>query len=133
MPFTEAEYEYLTTQTIGRLCTLGPGDQPQCRPIVYFVNRELGTIDIGGYNNSDTQKFRNVRRHPRVSLLVDDLASRDPWVVRGVELRGDAEALLDAPPPAEGFGAGVIRIHPRRILSWGMDPNVYGTQSRNVS
>lgn len=132
MPFTEAEYEYLVSQSIGRICTVGPRVQPQARPVVYFVNREMGTIDIGGYHNSATQKFRNVQRHPLVSFLVDDLASRDPWEVRGIEVRGHAEALVDVPPPADGFDRGIIRIHPRRILSWGLDPEKQGTQARNV-
>lgn len=40
------------------------------------------------------------------------LASVDPWRPRGVEVRGRAEAL-EAPVPQ-------IRIHPDRIVSWGL-------------
>jgi pyridoxamine 5'-phosphate oxidase family protein len=40
----------------------------------------------------------------------------EPWQPRGVEVRGRAEAITD-PQPA-------IRIHPERIIGWGLDdPN----------
>ena len=47
--------------------------------------------------------------------MVDDLPSVDPWRVRCVEIRGVAEAVQ---PPD---GDAVIRIHPRRIISFGID------------
>ncbi len=56
------EHDYLTTQRLGRLATLGPDGAPQARPVVFFVNDELGTIDIGGNNLVASQKFRNVDR-----------------------------------------------------------------------
>jgi pyridoxamine 5'-phosphate oxidase family protein len=43
--------------------------------------------------------------------VIDDLASTDPWRPRGVEVRGRAEAL-DEPT--------IIRIHPERVVSWGL-------------
>ena len=36
-----------------------------------------------------------------------------PWRPRAVEIRGRAEAV--------GGPASVIRIHPQRIISWGID------------
>ena len=45
----------------------------------------------------------------------------DPWHVRGVEVRGHAEALEGQPPPRPGFTGEIIRIHPRTIFSWGLD------------
>jgi len=47
--------------------------------------------------------------------VVDDLPSVDPWRVRCLEIRGVAEAVQ----PAEG--EAIIRIHPRRIISFGID------------
>jgi pyridoxamine 5'-phosphate oxidase family protein len=44
--------------------------------------------------------------------VVEDLASIDPWRPRGVEVRGRAEALSK---PRQ-----TIRIHPDRIVSWGL-------------
>jgi len=64
-----------------------------------------------------SQKFRNVRRNGRAALVVDDIASANPWRVRFLEIRGTAHAI-----PAPGGSTGLsdealIRIHPTRILS----------------
>lgn len=67
-----------------------------------------------------TKKFRNVRTNPMVSLVVDDLASVKPWHVRGVEIRGHAEALTDWLPPYPSYSREAVRIHPTRVISWGL-------------
>jgi pyridoxamine 5'-phosphate oxidase family protein len=44
-----------------------------------------------------------------------------PWQPRCVMVRGDAEALEEA-VSADGKPLGaIIRIHPRQVLSWGLD------------
>jgi pyridoxamine 5'-phosphate oxidase family protein len=134
MPFTEHELAYLKGQPLGRLATIGPAGEPQNRPVTFTVNTELGTIDIGGYSNRDTQKWRNILADPRVSLLVDDLASLDPWTVRGVEVRGRAEAIFGQTPRDDGLYDDTIRIHPTRIVVWGaVDPDDRTTKGRNIS
>lgn len=120
MSFTEAEIEYLTEQPLGRLCTLGPSGAPQARPVGVHLGPD-GAVDVYGFDLAESQKWRNVRRDPRVTFLVDDLVSRKPWTVRGIEIRGDAEALLDAGTPTGGDSTDIIRIRPRRILSWGIN------------
>ena len=53
----------------------------------------------------------------RVGLWsIDGLLER----VRGIELRGTAEALTDVDPPIPGTSRAVIRIHPTRIITWGL-------------
>jgi pyridoxamine 5'-phosphate oxidase family protein len=79
-----------------------------------------------------TRKYRNVLSHPNVALVVDDIASVDPWVVRGVEVRGPAEAQESQAPPGDGMSRQIIRVHPRRIISWGVDPNNPGMQARDL-
>ncbi len=75
-----------------------------------------------------SRKFRNVQAYPKVSFVVDDILSVRPWRVRGIEVRGEAQALTDQEPPAPGFSREVIRIRPRRIRSWGLDPaDPYGS------
>ena len=54
------------------------------------------------------------KAHP--AFVVDDLVSVQPWRVRCVEIRGHAEAL-----PADGTSPALIRIHPDRIISFGID------------
>lgn len=70
-----------------------------------------------------TRKFRNVRRNPGVALVIDDVVSIEPWVVRGIEIRGSAEALDGVDPPMPGMSREVIRITPRWIFSWGWSAN----------
>jgi pyridoxamine 5'-phosphate oxidase family protein len=117
---SERELAYLGTQRLGRLATLAPDGYPQNNPVGFFYNTELGTIDIGGHKLGDSRKFSNVRAHPKATLVVDDLASVQPWRVRGVEIRGDVEALVDVDPPMRGMSREIIRIRPVRIRSWGL-------------
>jgi pyridoxamine 5'-phosphate oxidase family protein len=111
--FTEAERNYLQGQRLGRLVTLGRDGSPQARPVGFAVRENF--IEIGGFELAATAKFRNIARHPKVSFLVDDLASVQPWHVRGVEIRGEAQAL----PGHDGTDAA-IRVFPHRIIGWGL-------------
>lgn len=133
MSFTEAELDYLTSQRLGRLATVAPDGTPQVNPIGFRYNSDLGTIDIGGHNLGASRKYRNIAAGARrVAFVVDDLTSVDPWIVRGVEIRGDAEALTGQDPHIPGFSGELIRIHPRRIISWGLDGQFFERHSRNV-
>jgi pyridoxamine 5'-phosphate oxidase family protein len=123
-PFTSLELDYLASQRLGRLATVAPDGAPQNNPVGFHYNEALGTIDIYGLQMGASRKFRNLHANPNVALVVDDLASVDPWVVRGIEVRGSAEALDNEPPPRPGMSPQVIRIHPRRIISWNVDPAI---------
>jgi len=57
--FTDAEQSYVDSQPLGRLATLGPGGDPQTRPVGYTYNRDLNTIDIGGHNLAASRKYRS--------------------------------------------------------------------------
>jgi pyridoxamine 5'-phosphate oxidase family protein len=117
MTFTEAEIDYLRSQRLGRLATIQPDGSPQVKPVGYRYNPELGTIDVTGFNMAASQKFRNVSRNGRAALVIDDIVSTDPWRVRFLEIRGTGEAV-----PADGeSGQPLIRIHPTRILSFGVE------------
>jgi len=121
LDLSAAERDYLVGQRLGRLASIDAHGQPQNNPVGFFLNDELGVIDIGGRALGQTKKFRNVRSNPLVSLVVDDLASVRPWHVRGVEIRGRAEVLTDWQPPYPYYSPEVIRIHPTKIISWGLD------------
>jgi pyridoxamine 5'-phosphate oxidase family protein len=114
------ERAYLRTQRLGRLATVDAKGRPQANPVGFFV-REDGTIDIGGYAMGTTKKWRNVGTNPYVSLVVDDLASIDPWTVRGVEIRGEAEQVVGPHDHGAHMSQELIRIRPYRIISWGLD------------
>jgi pyridoxamine 5'-phosphate oxidase family protein len=126
--FTTAELEYLASQRLGRLATLGPDGAPQNRPVGFRHNPQFDTIDIAGANMGSSRKYRNVTADARVAFVVDDLASTDPWRPRGVEVRGRAETV-----PGPGPGHELIRIHPERVLGWGLDTDAFvPPHSRNV-
>ncbi|MFD0856687.1 PPOX class F420-dependent oxidoreductase [Actinomadura adrarensis] len=115
MDFTDNEREYLSTQRLARLATIAPDGSPQNNPVGFHLNETLGTIDIYGHNLPASRKFRNVQQNPRVALVIDDLKSVDPWHVRGLEIRGRAEAVTANRP--------LIRIHPQTVFTWGLEPS----------
>jgi pyridoxamine 5'-phosphate oxidase family protein len=121
MIFTQAELDYLTGQPLGRLATVSPAGQVQNNPVNFFVDAAAGTITIGGGALGTTKKFRNVQKGSTASLVVDDLASTDPWTPRGIEIRGSAVTLTDHEPPLPGLSRQIIRITPDKIVSWGLD------------
>ncbi|GAA2550998.1 PPOX class F420-dependent oxidoreductase [Pseudonocardia hydrocarbonoxydans] len=110
MSFHDFEIAYLRSQRLGRLATAKPDGTLQNSPVGFTYNAELGTIDIGGFDNTNSRKYRNVADNGRAAFVVDDLASVDPWRVRCPEVRGRAETVGD-----------LIRLHPTRIISFGID------------
>jgi pyridoxamine 5'-phosphate oxidase family protein len=112
MLFHDFEVEYLRSRLLGRLATAQPDGTLQVSPVGYAYNAELDTIDIGGFRMTRSRKYRNVVDNGRVAFVVDDLRSRDPWRVRCLEIRGTAEVVPDRE---------LIRIHPRRVISFGID------------
>ena len=125
MTFRPDEIDYLTSADLGRLATIAPDGTPQNSPVGFRYNADLGTIDISGYQMSASRKYRNLEHNNRVAFVVDDIASRDPWRVRCLEIRGTAEqARVDSPvvePNGDALDTAIIRITPRRIISFGID------------
>jgi len=121
--FTDAELRYLTGgRQLGRIATVGADGTPHVVPVGWIYNAARDTIDIGGHELDRSKKFRDVARTGRAAIVIDDLASTDPWRPRAIEVRGRAEAI-EMPTP-------LIRIHPERIISWGLDG---GTSARTVA
>jgi pyridoxamine 5'-phosphate oxidase family protein len=125
MPVKPHEIEYLKSADLGRLATIAPDGTLQNSPVGFTYNEELGTIDIVGYHMSRSRKFRNIGSNNTVAFVVDDIASRDPWRVRCLEIRGTAEQaeIANAPtePNGDALDSAIIRITPRRIISFGID------------
>jgi pyridoxamine 5'-phosphate oxidase family protein len=129
---TEAERAYLQSQPLARLATVDGAGAPQNNPVGVFLDEETGDIIIGGHAMGASRKFRNVQRNGHVALVIDDLVSRDPWTVRGLEIRGTAVALEDVDPPVPFMSHEVIRITPTWVTSWGVDPEAPGRYSRRA-
>ncbi|MGV9820947.1 PPOX class F420-dependent oxidoreductase [Nocardia xishanensis] len=124
---TTDQIDYLSTQRLGRLATVRPDGSPQNNPVGFHYNAELGTIDIAGWNMGASRKFRNLAANDRVAFVVDDIASVQPWRVRCLEIRGTAEALTDVDTYMSGVSRELIRIHPERIIAFGIQPDVAAT------
>jgi pyridoxamine 5'-phosphate oxidase family protein len=124
--FTENELAYLASQRLGRMATAQPNGTLQVNPIGYRYNPETDAVDVGGFGMTTSQKFRNVNDNGRVAIVVDDVPSRDPVQVRFLEIRGVAETVGE-----------IIRIHPRKIISFGVEeidvPQKTRSHSRRVN
>jgi pyridoxamine 5'-phosphate oxidase family protein len=122
--FTPAEIEYLRSQALGRLATVGPDGQPHVVPLTFSFNAEAETIDIGGINFGATKKWRDAQHNPKVTFLVDDVL-RDPRRARAIEIRGLADVLAAGGgkinPRFPNFAEEFLRIRPTRIVSWGLE------------
>ena len=114
--FTEGELAYLHgPRRLARIATVGKDGTPHVVPVGWTHDREHDTIDVSGHQLDQTKKFRDVVRSGRAAVVIDDLASTNPFRPRAIEVRGRAEAISG--PEA------LIRIHPERIISWGIEPH----------
>jgi pyridoxamine 5'-phosphate oxidase family protein len=118
MAFSDEEIEYLRSHGTGRLATVGADDQPDVVPVAVEFDGSVLWVG-GGATVIRTRKFRNVAAgHHKVSLVIDDLPSFDPFIARGIRIYGDA----DQPFERVGMvGPGTyMRITPRISWSWNM-------------
>ncbi len=112
--FTDAELHYLRSERrLGRLATVGPDGMPHVAPVGWRLDPDPDpdTIVITGTDLAATKKYRDIANTGQAAIVIDDVPP--PWQPRGIEIRGRAEAI-DTPEPQ-------IRIHPTRIVSWGLD------------
>lgn len=141
MSFKPHEIEFMEAADLARLATIQPDGTLQNNPVGFTYNEDLGTVDIYGYRMSKSRKFRNVASNNTVALVIDDIVSRDPWRVRCLEIRGTAELAESGErrtePNDDDIGTGIIRITPRRIISFGIgdaetEPHMLVADSRDV-
>jgi pyridoxamine 5'-phosphate oxidase family protein len=112
--FTLAELDYLHgDRRLGRIATVGNDGTPHVVPSGWTHYVELDTIDVTGRDVEKTKKFRDVARSGRAAIVIDDVASVNPFRPRAIEIRGRAEAI--------GGPNALIRIYAERIVTWGVD------------
>jgi pyridoxamine 5'-phosphate oxidase family protein len=58
--FSHAEIDYLGSQRLGRLATVGKDGVPHVVPVAFRYNPDADTIDIGGHDFAKRKKFRDV-------------------------------------------------------------------------
>lgn len=95
---------------LARIATVGTDGAPHVVPSGWSYDEDLDSLVLGGHRLAQTKKFRDIRATGRAAVVIDDVLP--PWRPRGLEVRGRAEAIEG--PPA------VIRVHPDRVVSWGL-------------
>jgi pyridoxamine 5'-phosphate oxidase family protein len=132
--FSDKELEYLKDQRLGRLATVDENNAPYVVPVGFRLSEDRDAIDVGGHGLGRSKKYRNLKANPKVAIVIDDLASVNPWTPRGIEVRGTAE--LHDNGGTERFGRGWdqawIRIVPGRVLSWGIEAAGFTEGSRSA-
>lgn len=135
--FSEKEVDYLRTQRLGRLATVGADGSPHVVPVGFRLADDGNSIEVGGHGLSRSKKWRDLHTNARVALVVDDLQSINPWTPRGIEVRGRAELHSDGGQKfGPGWDSAWIRIVPQRIVSWGIEGAAFsagGRKARSVS
>jgi len=126
--FSTEEIDYMASQRLGRIATVGRDGQPHVVPTSFRYNAEQDAIDVGGLRMSQTKKFRDVERTGRASIVIDDV--QPPWKPRMIEIRGRAEALPTGGKVfGDNFEDAIVRIYPERIVSFGIAGKQFGARS----
>lgn len=117
MMFTEKEIDYINSQRLARLATVSKTEQPDVAPVGFRFDG--ATFFITGFDITKTFKYKNVKSgNALVALVIDDLASIQPWVARGIKIHGEAEIT-------EANGRASLLIHSRRLWSWGIEKTAF--------
>ena len=115
--FTEKEKAYINSQHLARLATVSKSNQPDVAPVGFRFDGEKFVIT--GFDITRTFKYKNVKAgNQLVSLVIDDLASVQPWVARGIKIHGTAEIV-------ESGGRALLIVQPVRLWSWGVDGDAF--------
>jgi pyridoxamine 5'-phosphate oxidase family protein len=117
--FTEQEIAYLREQPLARLATVNEDGQPDVVPLAFEYDGTHFWVGGVGSQVLRTRKFRNITAGRRkVSLVIDDLVSLNPFIARAVRVYG----IADDPVERVGLmGPGLYcRITPTRAWTWNM-------------
>jgi pyridoxamine 5'-phosphate oxidase family protein len=115
--FTEKEIAYINSQHLARLATVSKSMQPDVAPVGFRFDGE--NFFITGFDITRTFKYKNVKAgNELVSLVIDDLASIQPWQARGIKIHGRAEI-------SQSNGHDAMIVHPQRLWSWGVDGDAF--------
>jgi pyridoxamine 5'-phosphate oxidase family protein len=119
LAFSDEEIAYLRSQPLARLATVNADGQPDLVPVAFELDGPYIWVGGVGPDVARTRKFRNIGAgRTKVSLVVDDLVSIEPFIARALRVYGDAE------PPVERVGMvgpGLYsRITPRVSWSWNL-------------
>ena len=115
--FSQQEQAYLQTQPLARLATIEPDGQPDVDVVGFEFDG--ARFYVGGHKLETTRKYKNVvAGHHKVSLLIDDLKSLQPWQPRGIRIYGIAEIIQRHGHLGPG---NYLAITPVVSWSWGVE------------
>ena len=90
--FSEAEITYLKSQYLARLATVSSEGQPTVDAVGFEFDG--ARFYIGGIALPASRKYKNVAAgNHKVSLIIDDLESVQPWKPRQIKVHGLAEIM----------------------------------------
>ena len=127
MSFSDQELAYLESQPLARLGTVNADGQPDVVPVAFELDGPYIWVGGVGPDVAHTRKLRNIRAgRTKVSLVVDDLVSMEPFIARALRVYGDAEAPIER---VGMMGPGLYsRITPRVSWSWNLAGEPAGEQ-----
>ena len=99
MTFSAAEIEFLKSQRLARLATVGPTGWPHVVPVMYRLTDD-GSFEF----DADGVKLRNITAEPRAALVVDGSPKR------GISVQGRTEII----------GHERARLIPSHKFTWGL-------------
>jgi pyridoxamine 5'-phosphate oxidase family protein len=82
---------------------------------------------------SGSAKYRNVQANPNVAFVVDEVTGESMEGVHFLEIRGVAETAVGTHDPQGHLAPEIIRIHPRRVISFNVDPDHPGFAARDLT
>ena len=90
--FSETELNYLKSQLLARLATVSNEGQPTVDAVGFEFDG--ARFYIGGIALPASRKYKNVAAgNHKVSLVIDDLESVQPWKPRQIKVHGLAEIV----------------------------------------
>jgi pyridoxamine 5'-phosphate oxidase family protein len=115
--FSEQEQAFLQVQPLARIATVATDGQPTVDAVGFEFDG--ARFYIGGHRFQASRKYQNVETgNTKVSLIIDDLKSIQPWQPRGIRIYGIAEIV-----ERDGhLGPGIyLSITPKVSWSWGIE------------
>jgi pyridoxamine 5'-phosphate oxidase family protein len=107
MSFAQEEIAFIKSQRLARIATVDDDGQPDVVPVGFEFD---GTyFNIGGLQPANTRRHHNVSAgNHKVALVIDEVASTEPWSPRFLRIYGTAEVMSGEYP--------YLRVTP--TISW---------------
>jgi len=134
MKLTKTESDFVQSQGVARLATIGADGAPHNVPVCPVLDR--GKVYIG--TETEAKKVKNIRSNPQVTIVFDQY--RDSWnglrgvmlqctarIVEQKEFKNIRQKLYDKYPKYESQSAlepgesVIVELLPEKKFSWGFD------------